>query len=314
MPLPEWLRRRNELPGAEARPILQTLKSTIAGIGRVPTLPVAATRAMIVAKNPDSSLAELSAIIERDPALAADVLKLANSALFRRGSGDSNLHQAVVRLGMRECQNLILAVGMRSLFRSVPPARQEAFEALWQHSFLTACLCRRLDQALGLNLKGDEFASGLAHDIGRVVLALGSPEHAAAADPLDFDEGPEILLREHAVLGTDHCHFGAWFANMNNLPGALISAVQFHHTPESAQHHRPLVALVAVADHMANYYQRQQQVEGYEAAANPSWPVLQTHVTGRRDLADLAADLFAEAVEEAQHAAGGAVVKAKAEG
>jgi HD-like signal output (HDOD) protein len=307
MQLPEWMRRRNAPPGAEARPVLQTLKSNIAGMGRVPTLPEAATRAMVVAKNPNSSLAELSAVIERDPALAAGVLKLANSALSRRGTGECNLHQAVVRVGVRECQNLILAVGMRSLFRSVPRARQAAFEALWQHSFLTACLCRRLDRALGLGLKGDEFAAGLAHDIGRVLLALGAPQQALVADPLDFVEGPEVLLREQAALGTDHCYFGAWFANMNNLPAPLVSAVQFHHTPEWAEEHKALVALVAAADHMANYYQREQRVEGYDAAANPAWLALQPHVATRRDVPSLARDQLGEAVEVAQQTLGTAV-------
>src|SRR5690242_21452075 len=83
MHLPEWMRRRKELSGSGARPVLQTLTATVDNLKRVPTLPSAANRAMLVAKDPNSSLAQLAAVIERDPALAAGVLKLANSALYR---------------------------------------------------------------------------------------------------------------------------------------------------------------------------------------------------------------------------------------
>ena len=305
MHLPEWMRRRKEPSGSEARPVLESLKATVGNFNRLPTLPEAATRAMAVAKDPHSSLSRLASVIERDPALAAGILKLANSALYRRTHPVGGLHQAVVLLGGRECQNLILAVDMRSLFRSLPRPQQARYEVLWRHAFLAGCLCRRLNEALGLTFDGEEFASGLTHDIGRVLIALGAPEYAEAADPMDFIEGPEVLLREQAVLGTDHCYFGSWFANLNNLPAPLVSAVQFHHTPDWAEEHKPLVALVAVADHMANYHQREQRVEGYDAATNPAWPVLQPYVVAGRRLEELAEGVLAEAKEEAEDSAGG---------
>jgi len=294
------MRCRKDPSAGEARPVLETLKATVGNLGRLPTLPEAATKAMAIAKDPNSSLAKLSAVIERDPALAAGILKLANSALYRTGYGVGSLHQAVVRLGVRECQNLILAVGMRSLFRNVPRAHQVRYEGLLRHSFLTGCLCRRLNRALDLSFEGEEFASGLSHDIGRVLIALGAPDHAEAADPMDFVEGPELLLREQAVLGTDHCYFGSWFANLNNLPAPLVSAVQFHHTPEWAEEHRALVALVAVADHMANYVQREHRAEGYDAADNSAWVLLEPHVPPGRCFEELAEGVLSEARKEAE--------------
>ncbi len=304
MQLPDWMRRRKDQPGPEARTILESLKATVGNINRLPTLPEAATRAMAIAKDPDCSLGRLSGVIERDPALAAGILKLANSALYRATCGAGNLRQAVVCLGLRECQNVILAVGMRSLFRNVPKGSQQRFEALWRHSFLTGCVCRRLAAALGLPFDGEEFAAGLSHDIGRVLIALGSPPHAEAADPLDFVEGSDVLLREQAALGTDHCYFGSWFANMNNLPAALVSAVQFHHAPALAEEHAPLVALVAVADHMANYVQREKRADGYDATRNPAWTVLQPYVVRGR-LEELADGVLDEATKEAEDVSGG---------
>jgi len=300
MQLPEWMCRRKEPSPAEKRPILETLKTTVGNLNRLPTLPEAATKAMTVAKDPNSSLGKLSKVIERDPALAAGILKLANSALYRTTYGVGSLHQAVVRLGVRECQNLILTVGMRSLFRNVPHARQVRFQGLWRHSFMTGCLCRRLNKALGLRFEGEEFAGGLSHDIGRVLIGLGAPDQVEAADPMDFVEGPDLLPREQQVLGTDHCYFGAWFANQNNLPASLVSAVQFHHAPDAAEEHRPLVALVALADHMANYFQREKRVEGYDPASNPAWPLLEPLAAPGMGFEEQALEVLTETAQEVE--------------
>src|SRR5262249_52230906 len=153
-------------------------------------------KAMAVAKNPDSSLAEMATVIERDPALAAGILKLANSPLYRTAYAVETLHQAVVKLGLRECQNLILAVGMRSLFRTLPRPRQARYESLWRHSFLTGCVSRQLNCLLEMGFRGEEFAGGLSHDIGRVLIAIGAPDHFDAVDPMNFIEGPDLLANE----------------------------------------------------------------------------------------------------------------------
>jgi HD-like signal output (HDOD) protein len=301
MNLTDWMQRRT---GEQPRQGLDALKANVGALGRLPTLPEAATRAMAVAKDPNSSLKKLSAVIERDPALAAGLLKLANSPLYRTRFAVESVHHAVVKLGTRECQNLILAVGMRSLFRNVPRARQLRYEGLWKHSFLTGCVCRHLGRALNLGYDGEEFAAGLSHDIGRVLLGLAAPDLSEQADPMDFVEGPDLLEREAAVLGTDHCYFGAWFANLNNLPASLVNAVQFHHTPEAAGEHQRLVALVAAADHMANHYQRDHDVEHYDGATNPAWPLLESFVGGEQPFPEIAAAVLADAVKEAAEVVG----------
>ncbi len=256
----------------------EILKASVGSLNKLPMLPEAATRALAVANDPKSSLTDLAAVIMRDPGLATGILKLANSPLYRIGRTIESLGQAVVRLGLRECKNLIIAVGMRSLFRNIPPALKQQCELLWRHSFLTACLCRHLNRALELGYRGEEFSCGLTHDLGRIVIAIGVPSHFDAADPMDFVEGPDLLAHQRAILGTDHCYFGAWFANLNQLPGSLVSTIQFHHAPAEAPDHQCLTALVAAADHVANQLQRQQTLEDYDLATNPGWVLLSANM------------------------------------
>jgi HD-like signal output (HDOD) protein len=300
----------NKEAAAEPQSALETLKESIGNLNKVPMLPEAANRALAVANDPNSSLQSFAAIIERDPTLAAGILRLANSPLFRVGRSLASLDQAVVRLGLRECQNLIVAVGMRSLFRNVDEGHKRQLERLWRHSFTTACLSRRLARALSVQFQGAEFSGGLAHDIGRILIALGAPEQFDAADPLDFHEGPEVLEREQAVLGTDHCQFGALFANLNQLPGPLVNVIQFHHHPLEAGDHRALVCVVAAADHAANHLERTGTAEGYELEDNRGWALLAAGWPDerRQNFEEQFPGLLAEADKEARDAHGSGVV------
>ncbi|GIW78950.1 MAG: hypothetical protein KatS3mg105_0757 [Gemmatales bacterium] len=228
------------------------LENSVILLREIPMLPEVAIEALNVARDPDSSMRDLAKVIERDASLSVGVLRLVNSPLYRISHTIETVDQAVVRLGMRECQNLIITVSMRSLFRKIPASRRQRCETLWRHGIMTATLCRRLNEELALGFQGQEFAGGLCHDIGRILLAFGAPAHCDFADPLDFNEPPDLLTREEQVLGTDHCRFGAWYSNLNELPEALTIPILYHHKPSESNGLTSLVTLVAVADKLAN--------------------------------------------------------------
>jgi HD-like signal output (HDOD) protein len=279
----------------------EDLKLKVGNLNQLPMMPEAATKALAIANDPTSPLGSLAKAIERDPILATGVLHLANSAIYRLGPTIQSIENAVVRLGLRECQTLIVTVGLRSLQRAVPPSKKRHCEILWQHSFLTGCLCRRLNSVMALGFRGEEFASGLAHDIGRILIAIGAPKHFDDADPLDFKEGPSSLERETNILGTDHCYFGAWFASVNRLPSTILDAVQHHHAPEEASANKMLVELVATADHMANHIQQGQTPDTYDLESNLGWNTLmaRTNAQMAKTYAGLVPQIMIVANEEA---------------
>ncbi|HLN33075.1 MAG TPA: HDOD domain-containing protein [Gemmataceae bacterium] len=256
---------------ADKETSLEALPAAVARLGKLPMLPETAHRALALSNNPKTPLNALAALIERDVTLATGILKLANSPLYRIGRSVESVNQAVVRLGLRETQSLLITTSMRTLFNKAGQAKKLQCQRLWQHSFLTACLCRQLNRTLKLGYQGEEFACGLSHDIGRILIAIGAPKQFDAVDPMSFQEGPETLAHEKTILGTDHCFFGAWFADNNDLPASLVRSIQFHHTPGEAGEHQGLVGLIATADHMANHIQLAESVQGYEIQTNPGW-------------------------------------------
>lgn len=270
-------------------------------VDELPPMPVTATRALALIENPDVPLADFAELVREDPALTTAILRVANSALFAGGAQTMRLEQAVVRLGLWTCRSLITAVGMRSVLRGESVVAS-ACRDLWHHGFVAGSLCTQINRVSRLGFSGEEYAAGLLHDIGRVLIALADRDCMLLARVTDFDEDESPLARERAAIGADHCGLGAWFAELSSLPDPLVDVIRHHHEPERAVAAPRLVALVAAVDHMANHLQRGLEVGAYDAPASPAlarltagWP------SGRRDqLLAAVPDLMGEALTAAE--------------
>ena len=245
-------------------------------LGDLNMLPGIARQAMDIAQDPNGSMEKLANVVERDVKLAADILVLANSAIFGGGKKISSLHQAVVRLGLRQCKNVILSSSVTSLRKKLKLEQQWAQENLWQHGYATAMLAFMLNRILASGFQGEENTAGLVHDLGRTLLAVAFPDDFSKIDPLTFDETSiDFEAHERNLLRVDHSQVGAWFVAMNNFPEALVEAVRYHHRPAPPAPHQRLTLLVAAADHMANHLQRVKKSEGYDPASNLAVAALQ---------------------------------------
>ena len=271
--------------GAVALPaaVLERLRSRA---NNLKMLPAVATQALQIVEDPECGINEFAAVVERDPSLAAGILRMANSVVFSSGKPVLNLHQAVVRLGFRQCKNLIVTASFSSMMKSMTLDEEWIRETLSQHSFTTALLCLNVNRTLNIGFQGEEFTGGLIHDIGRLLLATCYSDCFSELDKLEFDEEIGVLAAEQTLVETNHCEIGAWFVTKNALPEQLKSVVRFHHNPEQADaNSRRFVALVAVCDHMANHLQRYEESRGYDPASNPFLATLESSTSmclGRR--------------------------------
>lgn len=266
--------------------------------GQLRMLPAVAAEALEIARTPECSLSEFAAVVERDLKLASDILKIANSALYSPAVPITSLHRAVVRVGFRECQNLIIIASFASLMNRMSLEHEWVRSVLWRHSFNTALIALHLNRKFHFGFGGDEFTAGLMHDFGRMLFAVAMPDQFADIDSLGFEEPDEILDNETAVIGIDHCRLGAWFARENQLPEALIDVILHHHRPTEAKNARRLTALIRVADDMANHLQRFEETAGYQPEENPALPVLME--LGERGFATHFCEVATALMQEAQ--------------
>ena len=253
--------------------------------GDIQMLPAIAIQALEIAKDPDCSMSEFTAVVERDAKLASDILMLANSVAFCTGRQISNLHQSVVRLGFRQCRNLILSTSMASLSKKMSLQDEWIRESLCRHGFLTALIALNVNRAAAVGFQGEEFAAGLIHDFGRTLFAVALPDKFAEIDPMNFEEGEDLLASEQLVSGTTHTELGAWFAQSCHLPAELVDVIRYHHSPTCSLRHRRLCALTAVCDHMANHLQNGNSPQEYNLRDNTAVFVLEgcgvRNATGR---------------------------------
>lgn len=248
----------------------------------LPHLSDTTVRAMALANNPDATLADMAALIRRDGVLAAGLLKVANSVVYRGSSDVTDVQQAVMRIGLRGCANILAAAGVKNIYAKMPPRVRVACENVLRHSLFVGGLATAVARSLRLSLGGDEYTAGLLHDIGRVVMCVHAPDLYAEVCTSAYDAAPNALHMEREAFGTDHCAAGVLFAVKNNLPTRIGRAIQHHHDPVNEGEFRQLTAVVALADAIANHLTEHRTLDTFDLAADPAFGMLRRLVVSER--------------------------------
>lgn len=229
----------------------------------LPALPRAALDALGALRDERLDMSQCAEPLARDPALAAGVLRLANSPFYGVPGRVVRVQDAVLLLGRHTASTVVSSALAMTQFA---PPRVPGFDlrAFWRHALATALAA----QALANRLQQDQdmaFTAGLLHDIGRLALATLYPQQlaqalawAAAHDVPDGEAERELLGVEHAALGG---HIAAHW----QLPGALARAIGGHHGPFDAL--APMTPALVV--HMADAIAHALDLEGAERELVP---------------------------------------------
>ena len=196
----------------------------------LPSLPGAATRVIELGRDANAGMGEVAEAVKSDPALAAKILRMANSPLYAQRRRCESFQQALVLLGLNATLTLALTFTLvSSLGRE--PGRGLDYERLWRRALFAATSARVLGEHFGVKGGGEElFLAGLLQDIGMLALDRAWPElyEALPADEQDHDV---VRALERAHLGCDHGDVGAWLMERWHLPERLRSLVARSHDP-----------------------------------------------------------------------------------
>ncbi|MEJ5369686.1 MAG: HDOD domain-containing protein [Bryobacteraceae bacterium] len=207
------------------------------------------TRLMAELSGEPSGFRRIRGLVSEDPALAAQVLRLANSALFGRRGEVTDLLTALTLIGIDRLRALVLTYGVRHLFR--PLARLPQARAIWKHSLATAILAAdlALDQDGGMM---QCYTAGLLHDLGRLVLLASAPE-AYALLLEQASSAAHCLDLETELFRVNHAEAGARAMRRYGLPQELAAAARLHHHADPLELSRtdPDAALIASSCRLA---------------------------------------------------------------
>lgn len=208
------------------------------------------TRLLAELSGEPSGFRRIRLLVSEDPALAAHVLRLANSALFGCRRKVTDLLTALTLIGLDRLRALVLTYGVRHLFR--PLARYPLCRAVWKHSLATALLAAdlSLDHDGGMM---ESYTAGLLHDLGRLVLLASAPEpYSALVQETDSLERGRRLEQE--LFGLTHAEAGARAMRRYDLPEPLAEAARLHHheDPLALSGQNPAAALIASSCRLAS--------------------------------------------------------------
>jgi len=233
----------------------EEMRRMIGQIDALPALPDVYSRLTRMLEDENASMEAVTAVIAKDMALSADILKLVNSSFFGPRIRVRGLDQAVTLLGFKTIKGLVLGVQLFTVFdtKRIPDF---SFPKLWEHSLNTGKLARRIAQVecLSPEAQDDCFIAGMLHDLGKFVLADKLPNDYRALVAHSRQENLAIFEAENNRLGVGHAQVGAYLLGLWGIPDAILEAVAFHHTPSALG----LTAMSTVtAVHAANVFEHE---------------------------------------------------------
>lgn len=228
--------------------LVDQLEHNLAG-GRLelPSLPEVALKIRSALADENVSLGEIARLIGTDPALAARMLRVANSAMFYRGSRPiTNLKDAVSQLGQKMVRNVALSFAAQQVFIGYGHRLlHDVVGAVWRHSVHAAVVAHMLAR-VRTKLNADEaFLAGLLHEVGKLYILMRAKDDA------------ETILGDpgfRSVLAAWHPRVGRAVIESWELSSELATAVGEHLSVSLAAPDPPtMAAVVAVANYLVEH-------------------------------------------------------------
>ena len=181
-----------------------------------------------VLADPDWQPQQVSAVLERDVAMSAKVLQLANSALFGLTSTVTSVRDAVMYLGVDTIRSLALTA---EAFGKVAPRGNAEFslDDFQAHAMLVARITASILPAG--RAQQEAVTAALLHDIGKLVLVSDGSRRWAELNDQARARNVAVHVVEAEVDGVTHADIGAHLLSLWGLPDGIVEAVAHHHDP-----------------------------------------------------------------------------------
>ncbi len=215
-----------------------TVRAVIGKIDKLPSPPMVCADMAAAMSTASTTLDEIAAVVSRDPALAAKVLQLVNSAYFGSGQKTSSITEAVSLLGAEQLRYIGVTA---SVFGSMTadPFPEFSLRDRQEGAVRTAALVKVFANGA---LAEEAFAGALLHDVGSVVLAVGFPTEYQDILRRVPASSAECLALENAAFGANHAEVGACLLGLWGLPAPILDMVRYHHRPGDAPEPSRVVA------------------------------------------------------------------------
>lgn len=217
----------------------------------IPPLSLTAQKILQLRANPDIHIDELTAVIETDPALAAQVMSWAASPLYAAPCKICSIEDAITRvLGFDLVMNLALGLALGKKFSLPHTFRQDNID-YWKHALYSATLIEGLVRQMPAAARpeaGLAYLAGLLHNFGYLLLAQLFPSYFSLIQQYQADH-PEALPQEadQHLLGITREAICTSLMQIWGMPAELKVAVSEQNNPDYSGEHATYAHLVQLA-------------------------------------------------------------------
>ena len=211
----------------------------------LPLLPQAASQVMALASDPAADAAKLSGLIHQDQALAAHVLRIANSPAYMPRTPIVSLQHAVAMLGITLLSEIAFTASLKSgAFKA--PGHEDDVKRLWRHSLASGAFAKEVARMRRVNVES-AYLCGLLHEIGKPVI-LQTATALAQTQRLTLEKA--IL---YGWIDGYHSRVGALIAEKWGLPKQVATAIQYYDDYDHAESFRQECLLTCASDRLASH-------------------------------------------------------------
>lgn len=210
----------------------------------LPPVPALAARLQTALEDEATDSRKVAELIRAEPAIAASLLRTANSAAFGGLNPISDLSQAIARLGLKQVQTLVTALLVQGQFEANKESNQKLLETLWNHAIASATVARDLASREGYPAE-EAFMAGLLHGIGRLIVLRALDRLMQLDSDLTPTETAIDELVEAFQFQLGYSTLRSW-----NLSDDICEAARAM-DPEADPPEKTILRIVQAADHIA---------------------------------------------------------------
>ena len=230
------------------------IRQQIEQLDHLPAMPGIASEIIRVRNNPFANASELSAVIEQDPSLSAQLIRYARSPFYGYQGKVDSVETAIVRvLGMDFVLDFAFGLSLGRSLRN-PRGGPLGLDNFWEHSLQAAALSQALCNEVAYAQRpwpGTAYLAGLLHNFGYLLLGHLFPEEFDKLNNAVVQE-PERPVEEleQELFGITHAEMGEHLMGVWNMPRELVEAVRHHHDPGYRSDFSAYANLVCIANRL----------------------------------------------------------------
>jgi putative nucleotidyltransferase with HDIG domain len=234
-------------PGAP----MPDIKKILLKVKELQPIPAMVHKVLGLSSDPNCSMSDLVHLVEHDPAITANLLRVCNSAYLGLAVKVDSVYQAVSMLGLQRVVELVLAQNLSVHMNKAQEGYQLTKGDLWKQSVAAAMVARTLAERRDILALPAVYTAALLKDIGKVILHEYVADKLGKIQDIVRTRGLSFTEAEEECIGMDHATLGGIIAKQWNFSPHMVYMIENHHLGNPEARNDPATATLYLADMVA---------------------------------------------------------------